>query len=232
MKTSLLLLSALVAALVAQPAEAQGWRAPHDSAYAELLPETHTLEETSFDPVALSGSTVAVIASSNFNAYTERWARVFDPEQVSRRTFSAAMGYNNENLASSRQATDPRAFPDRVIDVLRGHVGTIVIANDLVEARDQGATHFIIIDFWGAMTGMSMRYRSNGGVYILDGSLRQVLAISNESNVRQRTSNLLDDFTSGPARAQLDADTRTYAEGIAATTDPIIEQLRARVAAH
>jgi len=232
MKTSLLLLSALVAALVAQPAEAQGWRAPHDSAYAELLPETHTLEETSFDPVALSGSTVAVIASSNFNAYTERWARVFDPEQVSRRTFSAAMGYNNENLASSRQATDPRAFPDRVIDVLRGHVGTIVIANDLVEARDQGATHFIIIDFWGAMTGMSMRYRSNGGVYILDGSLRQVLAISNESNVRQRTSNLLDDFTSGPARAQLDADTRTYAEGIAATTDPSIEQLRARVAAH
>jgi hypothetical protein len=230
MRVAIATLAVLTLSIAIQPAHAQRWPAPHDSAYAGLLPEAHAPIEGTFDLTALRASTVAVVPSSNFNAYTEQWAATFDPEQVNRRSFAAAMGFNNENLASSRQATDPRAFPDRVIDVLLEHAGSIVVANDLVEARDSGATHFVIVDFWGAMTGMSMRYRSQGGVYILDGSLRQVLAISNESNVRQRTSSIFDDFTAGPARAQLEADMRTYSEGIAATTNPIIEQLRVRLA--
>lgn len=215
---------------VVGPASAQfSNRQPTDHPVFEgLLPEGFTVQEAPLDPATFAGRKLVLVPSANFNAFTDTWARAYDPER--RNWAMVVMGFDADDMNSSRAASDPRSFSDRVAAALQPYFGSVEAAPDLATAREMGADYYAVIDLWGAFSPMGGRYRTHGGVHLLDGQLRQILVATGRGDVRRQEGSVFDNLRTG-FRAEVDATGRTMADGINATATPVLTTLGERLGA-
>lgn len=222
MQRLLFALTAAFAMTIAPPSQAQNRQPVDHPIYEGLLPEGFQIQQAPLDRAALAGRKLVMVPSANFNQYTETWIRGYDPEN--RNFAQSLMGFDAADMESQRVASDPRSFSDRVTETLRPYFSAIEVAPDLATARERGADYYAVVDLWGAFSPMGGRYRTHGGVHLLDGQLRQVLSVTAVGDVRRHEPSMFESLRTG-FRAVLDATGQTMADGIDATATPVLQQL-------
>jgi hypothetical protein len=227
MKKRFAALWALAFACLAAPASAQNAQPVDHPVYEGLLPADFQMAEAPqpMDRAAFRGAKIVIVPSANFNDYADTWQQRFDPEAINGR-WTAGLGIRSENLEGQRQAADPRLFSDAVITAVSPHFREVAVAQDLISAREAGAQYYLVVDYWAAFSRWGGRYRSHGGVHLLDSQFRHVLSATGEGDVRREEGNIFEFYGGGGMQSLLNADARTYANGLNATMNPVIEGLR------
>jgi hypothetical protein len=226
MRTSLSAVAALIMALaLATPAAAQQCmcgRPPERNVYAGLLATDFTPDDASasFNPASLSGAKVAVIASANFNEYSRRWNHWYGEGNIENYWAYRSNRLTRDDIRGYEQNTDPRAFADQLITLIEPHVGEVFSAPDLQQAREQGATYYLVADAWfGTTNAMNTGFKTWAGVYLLDSSLQLVFSANADGSAGR--SMLVLDVIAEDARASR----RAYERG----TQPVLDAFRARL---
>lgn len=219
-----------VIAAGSEPASAQQClcgRPPEQNVYEGLLADGFTAVDASaaFSPASLNGANLAIIPSANFNEYSRRWAHWYgDGEGQGNIERYWAYRLNNLDRDTTRNFelnTDPRGFADQLVALIEPHVGEVIVAADFQEARQQGATYYLVVDAWlGTPNFMNSSWKTWAGAYLLDGELQRVFAASADHQVG-RGMNLVGSV--------IEADARSSRESFQGATAPVIEALRTRL---
>jgi|CXWL01.1.fsa_nt_gi hypothetical protein len=217
---SAILVLAVASAILfcAQPAHAQR-QASYVPVYDQLLPDGVTPEVAPDGVFAnLSGKTIVVVPSTNFNTYVGAWTDFYGrgPPQP---------WVSENNMTVARHATDPRHLTDRVMTALQPHFADVQVASDLAEARDMGADYIAVIDYWTIWRPWAMRQRTRAGVHVLDVQLRQVMAIENQVDVPLVQSMSLSIDRAWENSAQM------MTNSLNQSTEPVLESLQQHLAA-
>lgn len=220
----------MVSAVWSAPASAQQClcgRPPERNVYEGLLAEDFIPVDASaaFNPAMLSGAKLAVIPSANFNEYARRWAHWYgDGEGEGNIEHYWAYRLNSldrQTTGSFELNTDPRGFADQLVALIEPHVGEVVVARDFRDAREQGATFYLVVDVWlGTPNFMNGSWKTWAGAYLLDGSLQRVF----ESTADRQVSRGMELVGS-----VIEADARTSRQSFQGATTPVLDALRARL---
>lgn len=224
MRANLTIIAAiLVFSVWSTPAEAERrclcGRPPTENVYEGLLAADFTPVDASaqFQPSALRDAKLAVISSSNFNEYARRWAYWYDEDNIDRYWAFQLFGQTRDNTREYEENTDPRRFGERLVVLLEPYVDQVVIAPDLQQAREQGATYFLVLDAWtGTNNRNNDRWKTWAGIHILDASLQRVFEATAEQEARRPILNI-----AGDQRASVNAYN--------AATEQVLETLRLRL---
>lgn len=123
-----------------------------------------------------------------------------------------------------RQASDPRNVVDRVYSTLRPYFKSVKTAADFAEAQEMKADYIALIDFHGTFNEMGDVFRTRGGRYMLDGTLRRVFQVEGRAEVDRENGG----FMSGTSGI-IEGTARTYAKGLNITTDQILSGAREKL---
>ena len=206
--------------------------APRLDVYDGLLPAGYQMKDAP-GPIrtdALKGKTVVLVTSTNFNNYTTEWQNYHEKggEQKFRQTLIgavAAMVTPDDGGANRiRQASDPRNVVDRVYSTLRPYFSSVKAAADFAEAKDLKADYIALIDFYGTFNEMGDKFRTSGGLYMLDGSLQRVFQVEGKAEVEREDGGFF-----GGTSGVIEGTARTYAKGLNITTDQILTGVRAKL---
>jgi hypothetical protein len=214
--------AALAMFLIASPAQA----VPHYAVYDGLLP-AHTQPQAGAPLTAadLAGKKIVIVPSRNFNWYADWWMRQHDPERArNRQAWLEFMGVDRDTQARAGQLSDPRNIAGQFIETLTPYVGSVSSATDLASAHAQGADYIVVVDYFMTVT-MTMRIRSEAGIYILDTSLHQVFSASGTSDVPYNTGGL------AVGAAQANAEQGSMVAALNALLPPILADIRSRLGA-
>jgi hypothetical protein len=226
---------AMLAALVVvstwiTPASAQQClcgRPPERNVYDGLLAEDFTPVDASaaFNPTSLNGAKLAIIASANFNEYARRWVHWYGEGEgqgnIERYWAYRLNSLDRDTTRPFEQNTDPRGFADQLVALLEPHVAEVIVAPDFQQAREQGATYYLVVDVWlGTPNFMNSSWKTWAGAYLLDSSLQRVFESSAEQQV-SRGMQLVGSV--------IEADARSSRESFRGATEPVIAALRARL---
>lgn len=169
-------------------------KAPYASAYENLLPESmRPAPAKAFHPSELQDARIAVVPSANFNEWARIWEQWFDMEGKNyKRTSWGFGGGRGDKERGYEHSSNPRNFSDQVILALQPHVGEIVIATDLFQARDAGADYFLILDGWlGTSSGWNTYFHASGGVHLLNAGLEEVFSAQGDARIKYENPPLL-----------------------------------------
>lgn len=204
--------------------------APQLNAYDGLLPAGYQLKDAP-DPIradALKGKTVVLVTSTNFNNYTTKWQDYYEKggDQKFKQSLIGAVAAlatpNDGSTDRMRQASDPRNVVDRVHSTLRPYFKSVKAAADFAEAQDLKADYIALIDFYGTFNEMGDKYRTSGGVYMLDGSLRRAFQAEGKAEVDREGGDLFGVNV-------IEGTARTYTKALNATTDQILLGVRTKL---
>jgi hypothetical protein len=212
--------AAVAVCLIGSPAYA----VPHYSVYDGLLP-AHTQPQAGAPLTAddLADKKIVIVPSRNFNWYADWWMRQHDPERGrNRQAWLEFMGVDHDTQAGSGQLSDPRNIADQFIETLTPYVSSVSSAPDLASAHAQGADYIVVVDYFMTVT-MTMRIRSEAGVYVLDNSLHQVLSASGTSDVPYNTGGL------AVGAAQANAEQGSMVAALNALLPPIQADIRSQL---
>jgi|CXWL01.1.fsa_nt_gi hypothetical protein len=196
----------------ASPADAQRHRYV-ENVYEGLLPADMQPAPAPLDAAELAESRVAVIPSVNFETHARVWQ-----EQYEQAVAGQSSTWRGEAGLASLESNNPQHFSDQVLTTLQPYVGEVFATGDLVQARANGATYYVIIDYF--MRGGALNLRPVGGVRVLNASLEEVIAISHAPTVQW--------VRSGPAH---EAYQQSMARVFQAVVEPTLSDLRAALAA-
>jgi len=205
---------------------------PHLGPYDGLLPANHQIRDSpeTMRADALKGKTVVLVTSTNFNNYTTAWQDYHEKggDERFKQTLIGAvavMATPNDGSANRiRQASDPRNVVDRVYAALRPYFKSVKAAGDFGEAQDLKADYIALIDFYGSFNEMGDVFRTRGGVYMLDGSLRRAFQVEGRADVDREDGGFM-----GGASGVMEGTARTYAKGLQITTEQILAGVRAKL---
>lgn len=205
---------------------------PHLNVYDGLLPAGYQMKEA-LEPMradALKGKTLVLVTSTNFNNYTTVWQEYHEKggEQRFKQTLIgavAALATPSDGGANRiRQASDPRNVVDRVHSALRPYFKSVQAASDFAQAQDLKADYIALIDFHGTFNEMGDEFRTKGGVYLLDGTLRRVFQAEGNAEVDREDGGFM-----GGTAGVIEGTARTYAKGLDLTTNQILSGVRAKL---
>lgn len=216
---------------------------PYLNVYDGLFPANYQLMDST-EPIrteSLKGKTAVIVTSTNFNSYTTQWQDYYekggDEKQKGIQAGAAAilslvsplMGSGAANDARDvsgdrvRQASDPRNVVVMVYSALQPYFKTIKPAADFAEARDMKADYIFLIDFYGTWNQMGDRYRTQGGAYVLDGSLRRVFQAEGKADVEREGGGLFSSV------GVIEGTARTLTKGLDITVNQMLAQVRAKL---
>jgi hypothetical protein len=215
-----LIVAATALFLFAPPAHA----VPHYAVYDGLLPaHTQPQQGAPLTAADLAGKKIVIVPSRNFNWYADWWMRQHDPERGrNRQAWLEFMGVDRDTQARSGLLSDPRNIAGQFVETLTPYVGSVSSATDLASAHAQGADYIVVVDYFMTVT-MTMRIRSEAGVYVLDNALHQVFSASGTSDVPYNTGGL------AVGAAQANAEQGSMVASVNALMPPILNDIRDRL---
>lgn len=186
------------AMILVSPAEAKR----RVDAFTGLTPKGYIVQNApaTLRVADLSGAKVAIIPSQNFLNFMKDMGRWFRPEKQ-RNLFGERPSAENTNFLV--HATEPQLLTDRLVEKLSGLGATSFIANNLPDAKSQGATVFIVFDYHGRYRDLSgiggfipftkekTGWESSGGLHVLDGKLQRKLQVEATAMDEYRDSSML-----------------------------------------
>lgn len=213
----------LTSAPAAAQRECMCGRPPSANPYEGLLPSDFAINDAnaSFGPAALTGIKLAIIPSSNFNEYSRRWVAFYEGGGQERNWAYNLMGMNRDTVRSQEHSSDPRHFADRLVVLLEPYVGEVIVATDFHNAREQGATYYIVIDSWLGSTRMGMRLSSWASLSVFDAELNRVFFAQGMHEARRGGG--------GINESVIEADAASQREAVAGATDPLLTALQTRL---
>lgn len=184
--------------LLAAPSQAKR----RTDAFTGLTPQGYVVQTApaSITRADFAGAKVAIVPSQNFLNYMKDMGRWFRPEKF-RNLFGERPA--EENMRFLVHATEPQLLTDRLVDKLTGLGATAFIANNLPDAKAQGATMYIVFDYYGRIRDLSgiggflpfskekTGWESSGGLHVLDGTLRRTLLVEATAMDEYRDSSML-----------------------------------------
>lgn len=163
-----------------------------DSPYNGLLPPKHKVEisETQITYADISGKKIALIPSKRYIEHVA-WFK----KRLSNGKFYGS-NLDPETYKSVEIAIDPRRILDAIIPLLQQSGAEVEIHDDLRSATSSGSDVFMVIDYSGkqkanvaaflplfGLEGNTHDFHSEGGVYCLDRSLRQICEAKSKTKV-------------------------------------------------
>jgi len=180
---------------------------PHLDVYTGLVPPGYQIKPSRarFNPASLRHKTVAIVTTQNFETYTKTWVDYYERGGAERKqqnmSFIAgalSMGSNSapigtgmsqglknfdQNVAGTRQASDPRQLKDQVMAVMKRRFRKVIVATDFADAHDKRADYIALVDYHFTANAMGDAFSSWSGVYLLDSRGHLVLQEASTATV-------------------------------------------------